>query len=610
MPPVKTLALLMLMVFGSGIEAGPDPIRITVEDGPNPWTSLEPHNNPDFFQFAVVTDRTGGHRPGIFEDGVRKLNLLRPEFVMSVGDLIEGYSEDVHELASEWDEFTGFVDQLKMPFFYVPGNHDISNTVQARVWKERFGRSYYHFVYRNVLFLCLNSEDPPATQLSDEQIEYFRKTLEENPDVRWTLAFLHKPLWTYEGHAGWAKFEALLKGRKHTVFAGHNHDYVKYRRNDSNYIILATTGGGSELRGPVFGEFDHVIWVTMTDEGPVLANLLLEGIWDENIRTEEVAVAMQAVLEGRAVVCEPIRLDSPLLKAAVAKYRLTNDADVPMKVMLRVPSAYGIHSASESVERVVPPNSVEFANLRLEAPSAIPVEEVGAIQGNWTIQYEFEGHKPVEISGFRSCPVDGDYSIPPFIKPPKADGDLSDWGELTLTAHVPSQIDGRASAWTGREDCSFRFAVGADKQNFYVAVRVVDDEAQPDTGQDSRRRESVSLLLDARPDPARSQGHGREPFADYLLVVAPVGSSTGDLPDRDRLPAGVQAACVRTPKGFDCEFAIPAAYLDATQDGPWKALRMNIQVSDVDQDGRTRVWWRPEWGGSTNFEGSGTFRKQ
>ncbi len=44
-----------------------------------------------------------------------------------------------------------------MPFFYVPGNHDIAGEASAQVWKERFGPAYYHFIYRDVLFLCLNS---------------------------------------------------------------------------------------------------------------------------------------------------------------------------------------------------------------------------------------------------------------------------------------------------------------------------------------------------------------------------------------------------------------------------------------------------------------------
>src|SRR5206468_2697058 len=65
------------------------PMKIRVEEK-NPWTNLELNNKERDFQFVIVTDRTGGHRPGVFGEAVRKINLLQPEFVISVGDLIEG----------------------------------------------------------------------------------------------------------------------------------------------------------------------------------------------------------------------------------------------------------------------------------------------------------------------------------------------------------------------------------------------------------------------------------------------------------------------------------------------------------------------------------------
>jgi len=36
---------------------------------------------------------------------VEQLNLLQPEFVISVGDLIEGYSEDASKLVGECASF-------------------------------------------------------------------------------------------------------------------------------------------------------------------------------------------------------------------------------------------------------------------------------------------------------------------------------------------------------------------------------------------------------------------------------------------------------------------------------------------------------------------------
>src|SRR5262249_46788156 len=154
------------------------------------------------------------------------------------------------------------VRRLKMPFFYVPGNHDVGNQRTDQVWGERLGRRHYHFVYRNVLFLCLNTDDPPGSgpgHLGKEQVVYAQKVLADNPDVRWTIVALHKPVWTAPNLArtGWLDVERALADRPYTVFAGHVHRYRKYVRNGRHYYQLATTGGGSKLRGPAHGEFDH-----------------------------------------------------------------------------------------------------------------------------------------------------------------------------------------------------------------------------------------------------------------------------------------------------------------------------------------------------------------
>ena len=150
---LNRIIFLILSSLSFGALAQEPALIIEPIEGPVPWSNLDLNTDEDMFQFAIVTDRTGGTRPGIFMDAVNKLNLMQPEFVMSVGDLIEGYTEDLVELEKQWDEFNGFIDKLKMPFFYVPGNHDITNSVMEKLWLEKFGRSYYHFIYKNVLFL-------------------------------------------------------------------------------------------------------------------------------------------------------------------------------------------------------------------------------------------------------------------------------------------------------------------------------------------------------------------------------------------------------------------------------------------------------------------------
>jgi hypothetical protein len=260
-------------------------LKIAIEER-NPWTHLDLANTPETFHFAVVSDRTGSQRSGIFAKAVAQLNLLQPAFVISVGDLIEGYTENEKELSAQWKELESHVKKLKMPFFYVPGNHDLGNALQEKHWQQRFGRRYYHFVFRDVLFLMVNADDPPRSGgiLGTKQIAYARRALTDNPRARWTIVILHRPLWDDNpSENGWLEVENALKGRSYTVFAGHEHSYRKFVRQGMNHYQLATTGGGSKLRGVKHGEFDHLVWVTMTKEGPVLANLLLDGILPENL---------------------------------------------------------------------------------------------------------------------------------------------------------------------------------------------------------------------------------------------------------------------------------------------------------------------------------------
>lgn len=286
------VGVVLISRSDSAARAPADASDLKIESGDkNPWTSLKLNNDPDQFTFAVVSDRTGGHRDKIFSQAVQRVNLLQPQFVMSVGDLIEGYTTKEEAIKTQWDEFDGYVKKFEMPFFYTPGNHDLTNKTMVTKWGERYGKKYYSFTYKNVLFLSLCSENPPDGMgtIDKEQQDWVAKTVAGNKDVKWTFVFLHKPIWTDKDLAknGWAEVEKSLAGRKYTVFCGHVHRYQRFERNGAEYYQLATTGGGSRLRGVEYGEFDHVAWITMKKDKPLIANIMLDGILPADLKTPE-----------------------------------------------------------------------------------------------------------------------------------------------------------------------------------------------------------------------------------------------------------------------------------------------------------------------------------
>ena len=325
-----TLAFLFSMVLGcnpiqkkSEEMASPFQYDQTDFTQASPWTSEDFRNNPEDFQFAIIGDRTGGANvQGTYGAAMDQLNLLQPEFVINVGDLIEGYTREKDELNSQWDEVSELISKLKMPFFYTPGNHDLSYPEAKEVWNERFGQGYYSFLYHNVLFLVLNSEDaqrmepPPGMEESiklynrlqtedpqkakemlaefmkdeavvagltkpvefpEEQLNWIKKTLLDNPDVRWTFLFMHEPSWENPSES-FKEIQLLLKGRSFTWFAGHLH-YYDYDNIDGNeYITMGPAGASWHHDGP--GNVDHITWVTMKEDGPEIGNIALKGIFD------------------------------------------------------------------------------------------------------------------------------------------------------------------------------------------------------------------------------------------------------------------------------------------------------------------------------------------
>jgi protein-tyrosine phosphatase len=242
---------------------------------------------------------------------------------MSVGDYVEGYTAEQAEMDEQWEEFEGIVAKLQMPFFYVRGNHDINMPLTRKAWGERRGPKYYHFRYKDVLFIALDTEDaerpmPPnmeedistynrlkkedpkkamafivewmktpeaqeafghaaKIEFPEEQRAWFKKVLAENTDVRWTFVFLHEPVWDNPSDS-FKEIDQAIQGRDYTFFAGHTHYYDYDTINDHEYITVASAGAAFVHDGP--GNVDHMTWVTMTEDGPEIAVIALKGIFD------------------------------------------------------------------------------------------------------------------------------------------------------------------------------------------------------------------------------------------------------------------------------------------------------------------------------------------
>lgn len=582
---------------GQAVPKFPPALVLPALDGPKPWSDKPVLNDPDRFHIAIMTDNTGGHRPGIWMKAVRRLNMLRPEFVMSVGDLIEGYSENPQEVEAQWEEFLGFIDQLEMRFFFVAGNHDLSNPLMHKIWREHFGPEWYSFDYRGVHFVCLSSEDA-ETRIGDEQLAWIQHDLDQHQDARWTLLFFHQPLWSRaerEIAAGnpdptnWKRVEAMLGQRPHTVFAGHVHHYVQYDRNGMKYYHLATTGGGSQLRGVPYGEFDHVTWLTMEKDGPYVTNLLLDGILPADAVTEDGIARFRSFLAQTQLEIAPIlveeeqsfsqgRVDMRFVNGFDAEVEVTGQIQgLPLRGLTVDPAALTLTAA--------PGKTADLAvDLRFAEPmtfdhlaSTLLVAKLKTVGEDQPLTAE------------RQIPViiDQGYPCPPAPESFVLDGQLDEWGKLALASGEQPLVLGPAQQWQGPGDASIRFGLAHDRASLYFAAQVTDDAVIKGDG--------VELRLDPRPIDARRADNRLGQDTNSWRVAAP----GKDEPAEVRLESGTDlgsAALAARPVagGYGLELAIPLDYVARLQGADWRNFQFTVVIADVDEAGQEpcRVVWR------------------
>lgn len=577
-----------------------------------PWTDKSFHNDPDNFQFAIVSDRTGGHRPDIFSRAMERCNWLQPEFVICVGDLISGGTENLDVLNAEWDELQDRTESLEMPFFYLAGNHDIGNKVMADLWRQKFGPDYYSFVYHDVLFLCLNAQDGAGYSpgLSTDQITYMQQAITQHHDVRWTMVFVHQPLWLNDElppdqDTGFSQITAALDDRPYTVFAGHTHKYAKYYRNDRNYYVLATTGGGSPLRGAVFGQLDHITWVTITDDGPRLANLALDGIYHDGL-TDNTDFQLLEAFQSATV-----RPETPDALSGQLQLHLDGPKQESLKASLNWHTPDGCPWTIESPHQEISIPAGQKATMtwpirfhgdptKLSTRTLLPWANVNATVGGQVLLED----NAITIAKWVKEQI---HLQPPTMicrsteTAPKVDAALSDsaWSENPdIPSFVPTEMHQTVSAPTAAW-------ITYDQQALYFAVRCV--EPDPTKMQLTAVKHDGPVWEDDSIEIFIDTNYDRKSF--YQIIVNAKGVTYDGKSDGNSWNGAYRSAAAMTDKGWAIELAIP--WQDIGLDGPPASnspIGLNLVRNRPQANAEITQWaptkgsnWRPQLYGTLTF---------
>jgi 3',5'-cyclic AMP phosphodiesterase CpdA len=278
-------------------------------------------------RFAIIGDRTGGHQDSVYEKIVAEVAAAKPEFVITVGDQIEGYTEDTTVLNKEWQEYKAITTPLSMPLHVTPGNHDITTDGQLGPYERNNGKPYYSFDYKGMHFIGLDvSRWESSDKLPPEQLDWLAADLKQAAKARYTFVFLHKPFW--DGTVTEGKPDTLHKlfveYGVDAVFAGHYHQCFGGTYDGIKYTVLGSSGGYTDP-GPTGIEY-HWTAVTIDDKkGIEITPVLLGGerrAWDD-VNAADMRAIGRNELKGLRFN-EPVRAGADLEVAGAATLSISN----------------------------------------------------------------------------------------------------------------------------------------------------------------------------------------------------------------------------------------------------------------------------------------------
>jgi hypothetical protein len=451
-----------------------------------------------------------------------------------------------------------------------------------------------------VLFLCLNTEDSTGAHISTAQAEYFKDVLKKNADARWTVVLMHRPLWDYGNKAGYEKIEKLLAGRPYTLFSGHHHNYLYDEKNNNKHFVLAVTGGGSEMRGAEFGEFNHIVWVTMTNDGPLIANLDLDGIRDEKVVVKEDYPMIQQLSLGTWMKVIPAVSESSLLSKVAAKIIFTNRADKPLHVSGKIPPQQGIRFLPDKIDQLIAPNSTENIDLVLECiDKPIDLKNLSPITIELNAESKSAKGTKLSLAGKANLLLDWEHFYTNAGKKIALDGVLDDWNESSFNNVKHPQYIKEDWDWHGEKDGWFRFAVSRDDVNLYLALEAVDEKLLLEKENLVKNQDKFIINF------------GTKNSSDLKeLIVSPInGTSNTLIFTKNMNSPNIKYASHVTNDRMAIELAIPLTELNLQKDEA-DSFRFNAAYMDHDNRNNTKpsvLWWRPEWNSPSGYEESGTF---
>jgi len=463
-------------------------------------TALATEEDEVLFRFAILSDRTGGHVPGVYPRVIDAINAQKPDLVITVGDHIEGYGDDYERAHAEWDSVLAMLRTIEAPVHMTPGNHDIWDDESEAIYIDRTGRKpFYSFDYENTHFIILdNSRIESWKRIGIRQGSWLIGDLASS-DADNIFVFFHKPLWDQTLHRGKDDnlHRMLVEHSVEAVFCGHYHAYFAAEYEGIDYTTIGSSGGGYDTEAPqpeLRGLFYQFAMVDVTRDGYELTvhNVDTGETYPRDFVTLDLLDEIERI-ENELVEVTPLRVSDQTSVALDVGVEIENTTERTLdgEATWDVPESWSMEPVARSYS-VPPDGSRELEFTAQRSDGIYPVPTV-------SLEYPLADGRALEVR--KAANVVRTVGAPKLDKTPVLDG-KADVGLLGSLRPVSELY--QAYGYGPVEDRT-EFFFAHDGDNLYLTA-VCEDDTMDEMVTSATERDGTVYMDDCvgfflQPDP-------------------------------------------------------------------------------------------------------------
>ena len=207
-------------------------------------------------QFGMFENNKGFEKETeLYEETVKHINRLKPDFVVITGDLIN--KPDSREQLAEFKRITSKI-ATNIPVYLTPGNHDVKNEPDKSSIKQflkDYQYQWFSFEHKGSQFIGINSSVTKINFLKYErkQFKFVKKELKKSKDAVHKVIFCHYPFFNskFDEEEGYSNIglenrmkylDLFTDNGVDAVFAGHLHDNKELEYKGIQFITTCAVG--------------------------------------------------------------------------------------------------------------------------------------------------------------------------------------------------------------------------------------------------------------------------------------------------------------------------------------------------------------------------------